>query len=506
MDSRIRPIVPHKHPYKTRKKLPRPLNSRLDELRLRYGLSVRDLSNICGGASSGVSKTTMHRLLLNRATDESLKKIMPSVLEGLRRFLKEQGRSSAQIEADLANLFNRDDPPFTLAKEALLKFNTWGQRLDAFRQHYHLSYDSLASICGGADAWVSRSTLQRIGAGKQHEPRFAHRCKPYIFSGLRRFLESKGRTPDEIEAELKVIFPEEESAMIAQRSTLPVEVQRFFGLRFDPFDPTRAPRTRAEVFTTPPLDKIAEQIEDAINYQGFLVVTGEIGSGKTIMKLRTNDTVGSSGGKMRLLWPEFFNMDRVHSGSIAKFILDSFDQRVPADLVARAARLKRLLADLSADGVRVALGFDECHRLHDRLLTALKNFWEIGSGGYDRYLGVVLFGQPQFEGRLRDHRFREIVERIDNVRMPPFGKYAWDYVIHRVRLAGGQADKLFEREAIQLLTDQLTQDSTTTPQAIGNLANAALLKAHQLGERKVLAAFIEGGKGEPRVRAIRRSS
>jgi type II secretory pathway predicted ATPase ExeA len=318
-------------------------------------------------------------------------------------------------------------------------------------------------------------------------------------TNLLRFLTASGVSEEEAEAEIATVFDTEGDAMFAPRTTLHLEAQEFFKLRRDPF--TGDPRSRAEVFSTPQLDRVAGQVEDAINYQGFVVVLGEIGSGKSLLKRRTVETVEKSNGRMRLFFPEFFNMDRVHSGSIVTYLLRALDQPVPSDLVMRAMKLKQVLANLSEQGVHVALGFDECHQLHDRLLTALKNFWELGSGGYDRFLGVVLWGQPQFEGRLRDHRFREICERIEMVKMPPFDKVAFEYVSHRVKLAGGDAEKLFEREAVKLLAKQ-----GATPLALGNLCNAALLKAYSMNERKVVAALIKSESDEPQVRGMRRVS
>jgi type II secretory pathway predicted ATPase ExeA len=160
------------------------------------------------------------------------------------------------------------------------------------------------------------------------------------------------------------------------------------------------------------------------------------------------------------------------------------------------------LEHLNEQGHRVALAFDEAHRLNDDELSALKNFWELGAGGYQRFLGVLLFGQPLLKSRLDDYRFREIAERIEVIDMPEMtGKYAQEYLAHRLRLAGGDVDKLFERKAIDLLAAQ-----AETPLALGNLANTALLKAHKLGERRVLASFLQSEIGEPRVRAIRRAS
>ena len=501
MDSRIQLIAPHKSvPSKWKgeegdKLLP---FAKLDAFRVRHHLSVRDLASICGGAANGVTKSTIHRMLLGSVTEETVDRIKHKIAEGLRKYLVENEFKPNQIKRELEGILEREEiGPFSLSPNDAAALGAWPQKLEAFRVHYMVSYTRLVEVCGGPDNGVCRSTLQRLSGGPAREPRSNRRIKPLIIEGLRRFLSAKGRSAEQIQAELSNIFPLEEVAMIAPRTTLPPEAQKHFGLKRDPF--TSDPRARAEVFTTPQLDKILAQVEDAINYQGFVGVAGEIGSGKTVLKRRVMEMAEQSNGRIRLLWPEFFNMDRVHSGSIVSYLLRSFDQVVPADLVARAEKLKHILNDASQSGIRVALGFDECHHLHDRLLTALKNFWEMGTGGYTRFIGVVLFGQPQFEGRLRDHRFREICERIDILRMPPLGKAAGDYLAHRIRVAGGDIDRLFERDAVRLLTKQ-----ASTPLAIGNLANASLLKAYQLGEKKVFASFIQKSDSEPAVLGVRR--
>jgi hypothetical protein len=51
--------------------------------------------------------------------------------------------------------------------------------------------------------------------------------------------------------------------------------------------------------------------------------------GKTVVKRRVTDLAEQSGGRIKLLWLECFNMGRVHSGSIASFLLRKFDQVVP---------------------------------------------------------------------------------------------------------------------------------------------------------------------------------
>ena len=288
--------------------------------------------------------------------------------------------------------------------------------------------------------------------------------------------------------------------MLTQRAVLSASAQQFFRLNRDPF--TGDPRDITEVFRTKESDLCLAHILESVDFQGFNALIGEVGSGKTTIKRRAVDACNKSHGKRVILWPAFMNMEKVHSGSIASFVLRHFsDESIPRDLVARAERLKRLLVTKSADGVRLALGFDECHRLDPRLLTALKNFWELGDGGFDRYIGLVLFGQVRFMETLSLPEFREIGERVNILRLQPLGKAAGDYLAHRLALAGGRLQNLFQPAAIARMTKL-----ANTPLALGNVANAALSKAYQMGSKVVLPDFIPDAVGDPQVRAVRAAS
>lgn len=376
----------------------------------------------------------------------------------------------------------------------------WGRRLDKFRVRHGLSVRDLVTVLNGA---LEKSAIHDLLSGKT-SPRLDSVIKPAIAGHVRKFLREKKLGVLQIETEILEIFREpictdkENQPVLNQRTTMPKPVQNFFGLRIDPF--TADPRDHSEVFTTPHLDRIVANLLDSIRYQGFCAVIGDVGAGKSLLKRRIMDQCQRSKGKLTLLWPQFFNMEKVHAGSICSYVLRQFDQTSPRDLVARAEKLKSLLGNLADEERRVALGFDECHRLHPNLLTALKNFWELGSGGFDRYLGLVLFGQPHFEGILRQPNFREIVERLDILRMPPLGKNSTDYITHRIAIAGGKVDKLFEPAAISRLVKL-----ADTPLALGNVANAALLEAFKVNEHRVAAHFIPEKNGDPQIRGMRKA-
>lgn len=380
------------------------------------------------------------------------------------------------------------------------KRHAFCQGLVLFAKRYKFSIRRLSIVCGGSQCGFSLSSAGRVMRGWR---KLWVRDSDYaaIIEHIKFFLASQGKTPPQIDHELKRTFLIEEvqNKVITEKTALPFETQQYFRLKFDPFTD---PRSAKEVFTCRPLDRIASSLEDVVRYQGFVGVIGEVGSGKSLMKRRLCETMAQS-QKLHLLWPKFFDMDRVHSGAITNYLLEHFEQKVRRGLVANARQLEQFLAGLSEQGISVAIGFDECHHLSDSTLLALKNFYELGTGGYDKYLGIVLFGQPRFKSRLQDYRFREIAERLRIIEMPTFKSHAWDYVAHRIKSSGGDAEKLFERPAVTRLADQ-----ATTPLALGNLVNASLVKAHQLNERKVhkgiLSAMLISEEGEPRVRALRR--
>lgn len=383
----------------------------------------------------------------------------------------------------------------------------WCRRLDRFRVRFGLSVRDLSGLLHDI---FGKSQMHDVLSGKKR-PRCEDLAKPAIAQRLRGFMrEERKMKPLEIEREIIAIFNDpvsikkENESMLTQRTTLPKPAQTFFGLRRDPF--TSDPLNHSEVFTNGHLNRIVENLLDAIRYQGFCGALGEVGSGKSMLKRRLMDQCQKSRGALTILWPQFFNMEKVHAGSICSFVLRHYNVPAPRDLVARAERLKQVLGSLADEGKRVALGFDECHRLHPNLLTALKNFWELGSGGFDRYLGLVLFGQPHFEGILHQPQFREIYERLDILRVPSLGRDAEGYLAHRLSVAGGKLDKLFEPAAVARLVKLANGKDAiaTTPLALGNVANAALLDAFKMQHRRVPADLVPEVNGHSQVRGARK--
>jgi type II secretory pathway predicted ATPase ExeA len=330
----------------------------------------------------------------------------------------------------------------------------------------------------------SRSTLHRIVRGEISDEMKAE-MYPKLVTCLTKFLIARGLDRVEIDqAMLQAFEAGEYQPMISQRLELTPQAIKFFGLRKDPF--TDPPQSRDEVFISPQFRQVIDRVVDAVRYQGFVSVIGPIGSGKSTLRALIEDQIENE-KNLAVVWPEFFDMAYVSPMSIAESILNAFDAPVPGSSVRRGRAVKELLARLYKNGTRVAIGIDEGHRLSDKALSSLKNFLEMNSGGFQRYLGVVIFAQPLLTSRLREPLFQEIYERIVPVHMPQFSEAAADYLRHRLALVGGDVDQLFDAEAIELIASQ-----ATTPLAAGNIANDALrISMESFNNKKVIGSAIK---------------
>lgn len=351
--------------------------------------------------------------------------------------------------------------------------------LAEFCKRHNISRAKLSEIAGGSANEATKSSIQRFLHDQIEDTEYNARLRKVIAENLPDYLISMGLSSSEIDHELQQIFDKGEyQPMINQRKKLSPEVAKFFSL-FDangkPTDPfSQPPRNRQEAFISPALKQIADSVIDAIKFQGFIYISGEIGAGKTVLRSLIEDmTLNDS--SLHLVCPESSNMSKISSASIERLILSDFGvEKIPIDPAQRFRAVKKLLAGQFSSGVRVGISFDEVHRADKDTVSSFKNLLEMSSGGFQRYLGVILFGQPHFETRLTSleekRDFREIYERLTVLKMPEFKDSALDYLTHRLKLVGANVNDLFDAEAIDLIVRQ-----SKTPLQLGNIVNQALI-------------------------------
>lgn len=106
----------------------------------------------------------------------------------------------------------------------------------------------------------------------------------------------------------------------------------------------------------------------------------------------------------------------------------------------------------------------------------------------DKLLPVVLAGQPELRDRLNEPGLRQLKQRITlRCEITPFTLHETAaYIAQRIRTAGGEAARLFTREAVTLIHER----AGGIPRTISVLCDNALLTGFGLGRKPIDRAMV----------------
>ena len=110
--------------------------------------------------------------------------------------------------------------------------------------------------------------------------------------------------------------------------------------------------------------------------------------------------------------------------------------------------LERVLAARAADGGVLALIVDEAQSLPHELLEEIRLLTNTEAN--NRSVAVALVGQPELAARLNEPQLRQLKQRVAlRCELPALDlRDTAAYIAARVRVAGGNADMLFTRDAV----------------------------------------------------------
>ena len=216
--------------------------------------------------------------------------------------------------------------------------------------------------------------------------------------------------------------------------------EAFYGLRQKPFSILPDPRflyaSRTHRVALNLLEYgVAEQ-------NGFIVLTGEVGTGKTtlirhLLNLVEDEVV------VGLVPPTYPSLD-----DLMKSVLLAFDLEFRGmDHVEQHKALVDSLIKRYAEGKRSVLIIDEAQHLGAHALEHLRIFSNINTGT-DHLLQFVLVGQPELRTMLQRPDLRQFVQRVSvDYNLEPLTRPDTSaYIRHRLEVAGGSAH-LFDQSA-----------------------------------------------------------
>jgi general secretion pathway protein A len=277
-----------------------------------------------------------------------------------------------------------------------------------------------------------------------------------------------------------------------EQSRSPSGYEGFYGLAQSPFSLSPDPRF---LYLSASHDKAIQQILKAIaRKEAFIVLTGDIGTGKTTTCRAVVEQLDKTVCASLVLNPflaveDLLRQVLVDLGVVSRDSAHSerFAKATKHELTTTLQNFLRSLVHIRGSTV---LLIDEAQHLSPRLLEELRVIASLGSGnGNDRYLQIVLVGQPALLDVLAGPDLRQLDQRISQrARLHPLElEDVEPYVANRLAVAGESVSVVFEPAAI----NRLHALSGGVPRVINVLADRALTAGAERGVHEITAELVD---------------
>ena len=252
--------------------------------------------------------------------------------------------------------------------------------------------------------------------------------------------------------------------------------ESYYGLKENPFRVT--PDPKFVYMGEKHREALAQLLYGVKESKGFIVITGEVGTGKTTM---IHYLLGRFNGNGHTKTAFLFN-PKLTVDDFLDYILD--DLGIKPQRVGKATQLQALhkfLLESYEKEVKVVLIVDEAQGLKPELLEEVRLLSNLETAK-SKLLQIVLVGQPELNHTLAQSAFRQLRQRINlRYHLTPLSKKEMvEYIEKRVRTAGGNKS-LFSDKAIR----EIYRRSRGTPRLINILCDNSLLNAYALDQKQV---------------------
>lgn len=257
--------------------------------------------------------------------------------------------------------------------------------------------------------------------------------------------------------------------------------KEFFGLDELPF--TLTPDPRFLVFTPSYNEVLASLYYGLENSKGLIVLTGEVGTGKTtalrwILRRLDSSVLAAYVFNPRLSIEDFYH----HVTSL----LNVKEWQNKAELL---TVLGKVLEERNRRGLKTVLIIDEAHELSDYVLEEIRLLLNFESDTA-KHLQIVLTGQPELRDVLNKPNLRQLKQRVAlrcKMHALPNSDEVERYINERLLLAGSKEPNIFTPGAI----DYIYRCSEGIPRQINNLCDNAMLAAYSAGEQVIGRQVVE---------------
>jgi general secretion pathway protein A len=263
-------------------------------------------------------------------------------------------------------------------------------------------------------------------------------------------------------------------------------LENHFGFRETPFGVTPDPR----FFYSHPLylEGLATLVHGIETKKGFMLVTGEVGTGKTIL-LRT--LMRHLEGRVRFI---FVSNSHLTSYGLTELMIQNLEiSNKEKSRLEMIQDLNTYLIQELRTGHTVALLIDEAQKLSDEALEGLCDLSNLETDE-EKLLQIVLVGQPELAAKLNKSSLRRIMQRIamhHRLYALQTPNEVDHYIRHRLQIVGYDGPEIFTKEAVEAIWHY----SGGTPRLINILCDNALAMACVAAKKKISPYMIMKAAG-----------
>ena len=219
------------------------------------------------------------------------------------------------------------------------------------------------------------------------------------------------------------------------------------------------------------------EILDALIYsiseiEGIIKVSGEVGSGKTMLCRMLLEKLPEHIETIYLANPSLSREEMLYA------IADGLGLNIEGERVGIIMQnIQNKLEEKAREGKRIVVLVDEAHAMPPDTLEELRLLYNLQVGNA-KLLQIVLFGQPELNAKLDQPNMRQLKDRIvHHFHMQPLSRSILEsYLMFRMRAAGYHGPNLFSPGALKLIADK---------------SNGLMRRVNILADKSLLAAFVE---------------
>ena len=250
----------------------------------------------------------------------------------------------------------------------------------------------------------------------------------------------------------------------------------FYCFSEKPFEVTPDPKFL--YFTPTHREALNTMINSIKNRTAFVLITGEVGTGKTNLIYALLIRLGEKVKTVFIFNPSITFVE------LLKNILQELDQQVIGKTKeALLTQLNKYLLDRLDEDETLALIIDEAQHLRKEVMEELGRLEEMIIPWISNRLQITFVGQPEFEEKLNSPGLRDLNQKtkIKCQIKPLTEEESREYIDHRLKIAGSSSSRVFTPDAIS----RIVHHAKGVPRVINILCDNAFRIGYGLFRKRV---------------------